>query len=366
MTKGTSLPFALAALLLAGGAAARSSAQPLQPVDLAGTVTEFTPSTLGSGGSITIAGVRLEVAPGVDFEFRETRTVINNGFFDTTSVFSDPAEVIGTGRRIRVYVDAMGRIISAAAASGGDTTRRALDTTGLVSAFVAPTASAGGSVTINNLTLTIAPGATFTAPVVVGAVQRIDALLDAAHRIRSRVEVTAGTMSLDVCGQLRQWTHQAMARRDRGSIIGNLAHGSIQIDSASLTLAPFFFLEHGHLLSRNANVCLSLTLNQFGDITAPSAVTKGNGGGNLTCGVVTDFRAATPLRSGSLELSWVGFSIAPGQTLSNQRLAVEGARVCLASVYTVGEQTGNRNLAIGPPTIQDFALLGGSFLIPAL
>ena len=132
------------------------------------------------------------------------------------------------------------------------------------------------------------------------------------------VEAQVGAeVDLAICGEVDSYTAAT-----------GLVPGALVIDGQSFVLAAGTELTNSNLLTANADICLSASLNASGDITGGS-ITANAATAVEVCGAVTAFTAATAAVPGSITIGGQTFPIAAGTTLDGQGLATVGADLCL-------------------------------------
>ena len=163
--------FLFALTLTFSAAYAQAQSQALYPVRIAGDITAYQPADCGNGGSITIGGVTLRIAAGIDAAFgQNNRVIVANGQINSNGFGrSEVHEVIGSRRLLDAYVDednviryvtstfASNSFSSVQAASVGTTTTSGITVTGKLNSVTA------NNIRINGLTLSLANGVTVSA-----------------------------------------------------------------------------------------------------------------------------------------------------------------------------------------------------------
>lgn len=119
-----------------------------------------------------------------------------------------------------------------------------------------------------------------------------------------------------------------------------LAAGQIVIGNTAYSIAPGATLSGDPSALLGTTVCLSATVNGFGQIIGGTLSTTFTNAVNL-CGVVTSYLPATTLTPGFVTIGGQSFAIAPGVTLTSSTLVGAGV-VCLT-----GALNGSGQIASG-------------------
>src|SRR5215471_4292674 len=132
--------------------------------------------------------------------------------------------------------------------------------------------------------------------------------------------------SVNVCGTVTAYTAATA-----------VLPGLITCGGQSFPIAPGVTLVNANLISIGANICLSATLNLFGQISAGTVTSNVTTTVNV-CGVVGAFVAATASSTGSITINGQTFVIASGTTLDGQSLVSAGVNACLSATINASGQ----------------------------
>src|SRR5262245_14659158 len=91
-----------------------ASVQAQYPLRLEGLVTDFDPADCSNSGLLTIAGQSIVINAGVDLGFPVDDQSLTTGgvvgVIGITAFRAEPFQVVGTNRRINVYLSSAGRM----------------------------------------------------------------------------------------------------------------------------------------------------------------------------------------------------------------------------------------------------------------
>jgi len=358
------------------------------PVDISGPVSAYKLADCGQPGTITISGATFKVAAGVDLAFLDNGIWAgNDGTIFASLDRSEAYQVIGSGRRIRVYVDNDGLIRMWVTVST-PTASRALSITGIVN-DVDP---GGTFIVINNVkfkTAGLIPGAVANATNIV----RISGAFNTSDQLQTNATVsTTPYDTVKVCAAAVGFTQERASsfepvkvfRASNGA--GIIGTGGTVCDQLPGALS--FGLGGGIPFAANFTIpptdispselqCFELRLDQFSWITSGSKELPA--GPASFSGTVVFFRAApafsTPTTlgegAGTGSTSQFGAVVLGGangtitltigakQSLINQELLVVGAKVSITPVFSPSGDTVGRLPGEAAP-IRSNQLLNGS------
>lgn len=289
------LALVTATLMLCAQVTLRASAQS-QPatVTISGQVTAFQAPSSTSAGSITIAGRTLTIDAG-------------------TAITNQNLIVVGSQIALMATLDSSNNITNPATVMADTATVETV--CGMVTAFTAPTATQGGSLTIMGQTFQIEAGAQFTttSPITVGSNNCLTLTLDAFGQIVAATQ----TSTASICGMVTVYTAAT-----------STAAGTITIDGQTFVIATGTAITNDTTIVVGQNVCINVTFNSSFQIVAPSSASANHpptltipGPQSVTPGSALSFTvSATGVNSGeTLQLSASGlpanatFNAATGQ-----------------------------------------------------
>jgi hypothetical protein len=270
----------LTALVLALGLLMGLASGPLAPptraasLKVCGEVTLYVKPTLLGTGLLTVNAIPLVIAAGVDL----------------------PASVqVGADLCLDLTTNALGLITGAAVTANVHTK---LKLCGTVTAYAEATASATGLLKIGGKTLTLGVGSDLPASVDVGADLCLDLELDAFGRVSDgTVEANVETQ-VKICGKVTAYAEAT------ASSVGSLTIGGQTFKVAVDEDLPA-------MVDVDADLCLDLTLNGFGQISRAGAVANIETTLDV-CGKVTAYAAATSNNNGAITIGGVSKVIASG------------------------------------------------------
>ena len=173
---------------------------------------------------------------------------------------------------------------------------------GTVTRYVAATAIAAGSLTIDGGTSVVAIGATLPPSVSAGANLCMRLTLNGHGQIASAVVQANVTSTLDVCGVVNAYV--------AGSATTN---GSLAIAGRAFVVAVRALMPGS--VTVGANLCIRLTLNGFGQVSG--GTTQANLASVLeVCGQVNAFTPATSAANGGMAIGGTTHLIVAGSALS--------------------------------------------------
>jgi hypothetical protein len=226
-------------------------------------------------------------------------------------------------------LDGFGRV------SGGSVSANAAATLGVcgtVTAYVAATATSTGSITIASHSLVIAIGAALPASVHVGANLCLDLTLNGFGQVSRGTAVVNVTSTLKVCGTISAYVAATAT-----------STGSITVAGHALVIAIGTTMPAS--VRVGADMCLTLTLNAFGQVSSCGAIVNVTTAIDI-CGQVTTYVAATATNDGHLAVGQAGWPIAAATVLDSHvaaaaylklQLTLDAfARISNASVVNVG------------------------------
>ena len=352
-------------------------AQTFHAIDISGPVTAYKIADCGQNGLITINGVPIVIAAGVDLAFIDSGlTVIDGGGILRMNQISrsEIHQVVGTGRRFRAYLDASGRIRQWVTVTT-PTSSRALIITGIINAMTSDT------ITINNLPFKIAAGTTIGATVDPNKVVRLSGTFNTNNELSGAVTVTdnpfvtakicaspfsqsGGNLGNSLLPDQPILTNPLSVQGPNvfvgsGLSVCDQSVGSVSFGFVNTPIAANFRLPAPGTINQQVYGCFEFSFDQIGWIVGirklgttelPTVVADQIGIGQkpeVVCGPVANFTAApefsTPTslsetaQRGSLRIGVPGngsfnFTIGPKQKLTNQELLTTGANVCIAPV----------------------------------
>ena len=196
---------------------------------------------------------------------------------------------------------------------------------GAVSAYVPATAVAAGALTVGNVPLVIAAGATLSSQVAVGANLCFAFDLDSSGKISTATVTANVTATANVCGVV-----SAYGKADADSA------GTLTIGGISYVIAVGAKLPASVVVG--ANLCLKLTLNGFGQITGGTATVNVTSKLDI-CGIVTAYAQADANSTGSLTIGGRTLTLAIGSSLPAS--VKVGADLCLKlTLNAIGQVQG--------------------------
>lgn len=212
---------------------------------------------------------------------------------------------------------------------------------GVVTDYTASSASAAGSMTFkeNNVSTTfgIPPNLSFVGigPSVVGSDMCLTGVVNASGQIISAFIKPNVSQSATTCGVVAAWTPPTSTTLGLITIAGN-------------TYPVAFGTTFQGTFGISSNVCLALTVNSLGQITAGAA--QPNGGTTASavpvelCGTVTAFTAPSATASGSIAFSWNGttytYVLPAGGTITGTGAIQVGQAFCMIAPTSTGNVIG--------------------------
>ena len=285
------------------------SANVSSALSVCGTVTAYVAATATSTGSITVAGHSLVIAIGASL----------------------PASVhVGANLCLDLTLNGFGQVSGGSAIVNVTST---LKICGTVTAYVAATATSTGLITVAGHALVIAMGAVLPASVHVGADLCLNLTLNGFGQVSGGTAIVNVTSTLKICGTVTAYT--AATATSTGSL--TLAGHSPLVVAIGTTMPASVRV--------GADLCLTLTLNAFGQVSGCGAIV------NVTatldvCGQVTAYVAATATNDGHLTVGQTGWSIASAAVIDSEvtasaflklHLTLDAfARIAHATVVKVG------------------------------
>ncbi|MDQ3013519.1 MAG: hypothetical protein M3X11_22800, partial [Acidobacteriota bacterium] len=187
---------------------------------------------------------------------------------------------------------------------------------GQVLAFNPATTTTAGSVNLSGTNYTIAAGTTIggQAIISIGASICINAVFNNVNQIVPPSAV--GGSVVTACGGVNSFTPATSGTQ-----------GAISIGSSSYVIAAQTTLNGQNLVSVGSNMCLTATVNGGGQITNPSAIQVNYTSPVFSCGLVSNFKAATANETGGLTIGGLSFTLAPGVNIGNISV---GTSYCMA------------------------------------
>jgi hypothetical protein len=172
---------------------------------------------------------------------------------------------------------------------------------GVVTAYLPASALLPGTLMVGPTPLVVAAGTTLHSSVAVGANLCFDVSLNLLGAVTGATITANVTSTVTLCGRVTAYTAGTPT-----------AAGSLAINGRTFELAAGSSLPAS--VSLGADVCASLTLNGFGQVTA--ATVQANVTTVLAiCGVVDGFAAASLTSNGSLTIGGQSFVVAAGASL---------------------------------------------------
>lgn len=272
MNRYRAASFLLVAVLVAGFASAGPAASPARAASLqvCGEVSVYVKATALLSGALTIGPSAFVISAGTTL----------------------PAEVqAGANLCLDLQLNLSGEITGARVSANATAT---LDICGQVSAYVAATATATGSLTIHGRSLVVAAGAKLPSQVLVGADLCLHLTLNGFGQVTGATAQANVTSTLDVCGQVTTYVAAAATANGRlaiGSVDKKIAAGTAL--SSSVKVGAFLRLR--------------LTIDVFGRIAGATVLKVGVSLADV-CGTTA---TATPKPTGTPA---PGGSPAPGAT----------------------------------------------------
>lgn len=358
------------------------------PVDISGPVTAYKLADCGQPGTITISGVTFKVAAGVDLAFLDNGVWAgNDGTIFASLDRSEAYQVVGSGRRIRVYVDSDG-VIRMWVTVSTPTANRALSMTGIVTAVDSPTVN---TFVMNGVTIkTAGPIAGLSAS---SNIVRISGAFNTSDQLQTNATVsTTPYDTVKVCAAAVSFSQERAAsfepikvfRASNGA--GIIGTGGTACDQFPGTLSfglggtiPFAanFTIPPTNVSPSELQCFELKLDQFSWITAGSQELPA--GPASFSGTVVFYRAAptfsTPTtlgegngtgathQQGAIVLGGANgtiiLTIGAKQSLINEALLTVGAKVSISPVFSPSGDSVGRLPGEAAP-IRSNQLLNGS------
>jgi hypothetical protein len=204
---------------------------------------------------------------------------------------------------------------------------------GQVNSFKPATATTAGTLRVNGVTYTIAPGTTLGGQSIVAPrpFMCFELTLNGDNQIipPSRVGGTAVT----VCGTVKSFKAPF-----------NDVDGSISIGSSSYVIANGTEISGKKLISVGSDMCLTGTLDSFGRIGNPAAAVVNLQTPCSICGSVSGYTAPTDSSSGFLGIGGLNFTVAPGVNLGPVNV---GTSQCLEAKLDVDGRLANTSAITG-------------------
>ncbi len=290
---GSNLCFDLTVDLSGGITGAAVSANVGATIKICGTVNALTRATLTNTGSLRIAGRTFVLALGSSL----------------------PASVkVGADLCLTLTLNAFGQVRNGSATVNATAT---IKMCGTVSALARATLSNTGSLRIAGRTFILALGSTLPASVKVGADLCLTLTLNAFGQVQNGSAVANVGATIEVCGTVNALTRATLSNT-----------GSLWIAGRTFVLALGSTLPAS--VKVGADLCLTLTLNAFGQVQNGSATA--NVAATIdVCGSVSALVAATSTQDGSVTIGGVGRAIAAGADIDASLKVGLYARVRLTS-----------------------------------
>lgn len=298
------------ALGLLAGMASGPMAQPARAGSLkvCGEVTVYVKATVLGTGLLTINGVPFVILAGASL----------------------PAAVaVGADLCLDLSTNLLGLVTGAAVTANVSTK---LKLCGTVVAYTKATATTAGLLKIGAKTLTIGIGNTLPATVAVGANLCIDLELDAFGRVKDGEVIANVETHLKICGKVSAYVKATASTEGLLTIAGRTFKIAVDEDLPAV-------------VDVDADLCLDLTLNAFGQISDCGAILNVESTLDV-CGQVTAYAAAGSTTNGSLTIAGLHKVIAAGADIDTKvkaaaylklRLTVDAfARIAKATVLKVG------------------------------
>ena len=256
------------------GMASGPLAQPTHAASLkiCGEVTVYVEATVLSTGLLTINGVPLVIAVGVDL----------------------PASVaVGADICVDLTTNGLGLITGATVTANA---HAHLKICGDINAYVEATSSATGLLKVGSRTFTLGIGSQLPASVDVGADLCLDLELDGFGRVSDGTVEANAHVSVKICGAITVYAKATSSTT-----------GALKIAGRTFTLAVDSDLPAS--VDVGANLCLDLTLDGW------ARVSDGEASANVQthvkiCGTVTAYAEATATALGSLRIAGRTFKMA--------------------------------------------------------
>jgi hypothetical protein len=208
---------------------------------------------------------------------------------------------------------------------------------GIVTDYTASSASAAGSMSFkeNNVTtsLGIPPNLSFVGigPSVVGSDMCLTGVINASGQIISAFIKQNVSQSATTCGVVNAWTPSTTTSLGLITIGGN-------------TYPIAFGTSFQGTFGISSNICLALTVNGLGQITAGAAQANSSTTPSIVpvelCGTVTTFTAPTATTTGSLAFSLNGatysYTLPAGGTISGTGPIQVGQAFCMIAPVSTG------------------------------
>ena len=309
MSRERSLLFVLIMVTaLAVGGAAPQPARAAEEAKVCGIVAVHVRATGLLPGILTVGSSSFAIAPG-------------------TTLGS--AVAVGADLCLDMTFNISAEIVAATVTANVSST---LAICGTATRYIAATAIAAGSLTIDGGTSVVAIGATLPPSVSVGANLCMHLTLNGHGQISSAVVQANVTSTLDVCGVVNAYV--------AGSATTN---GSLAIAGRAFVVAIRALMPGS--VTVGANLCMRLTLNGFGQVSG--GTTHANLASVLqVCGQVNAFTPATGAGDGGMAIGGTTHVIAAGAALGpaitvnahlRLRLTLDGfMRITAAEVLKIG------------------------------
>jgi hypothetical protein len=250
-----------------------------------GLVTNYVPATPGSVGSITINGQTYTIAAS---------TVITN----------DTLTVSGVPLCLNAVFNGAEQITSGVLTpqSGSPST---INVCGVVTGYVAPTATAPGSVGIGGTPYPIAPGASIAGAgiLAVGTSVCLQGTLNGSGQIVSGTATFNGGVQVAVCGLVSIYNASTSA-----------TPGSLTIAGITFPVAAGATFSGG-TVQAPATLGITLTLSGQGAITAGTITATACSGQSIS-GPITSYVPPTVTTAGSITIGGITYPIAAGTVLT--------------------------------------------------
>jgi hypothetical protein len=193
----------------------------------------------------------------------------------------------------------------AGATSKKKTKETSVNVCGQITGYTPATATSPGLLRINSTNYTIAPGVVIggQALISLNATLCFDFTVNGAGQVTLPSAVT-GSIST-ICGGLEEYQAASLN-----------APGVLKIAGQAFQIAPGTNIQSEGTLIIGANICLTATLNQGGQISPPSAAIANLPKQLGVCGNVNTYTAATNTAAGLLNVGGIFLTTAPGTTIS--------------------------------------------------
>jgi hypothetical protein len=253
-----------------------------------GLVTNYIPATPSTPGTITIAGQTFSIAPG-------------------TTIVNDTLTVSGVPLCLNATFNGSGQITSGVLTTQNPTpTPSTINVCGVVTGYVAATATVAGSVGLGGTPYAIAPGVSLSGAGILttGTSVCLTGTLNSSGQIASGTVTFNGGVQVTVCGLASLYNAPT-----------STMPGSLVIAGITFPVAAGATFGGTSTVQVPATLGITLTLNGQGAITAGTITATGCNGQTIS-GPITNYVPPTATTAGSITIAGITYPVAPGTVLT--------------------------------------------------